>query len=196
MSLIGTVIGALVALVPARKDPRDIEIERLNRSHAQLADHIEDLEREIAIQRSLKAHWRDEAKRIARQARETRQQRERLATVGWQEHAAQAFAQESQLLALQAAQQTFAAQAQAQQNIYNQGMLGQHAQQNALSAMQAQHYASMVPSDLGQGQLGQGRSPQNMPQGAFDGFCNCVPSRAQVWGAQHGLVQRLNDRSA
>ena len=173
MSLIGTVIGALVALVPARKDPRDIEIERLNRSHAQLADHIEDLEREIAIQRSLKAHWRDEAKRIARQARETRQQRERLATVGWQEHAAQT-----------------------QQNIYNQGMLGQHAQQNALSAMQAQHYASMVPSDLGQGQLGQGRSPQNMPQGAFDGFCNCVPSRAQVWGAQHGLVQRLNDRSA
>jgi hypothetical protein len=24
-------------------------------------------------------------------------------------------------------------------------------------------------------------------------WCNCVPSRAQVWGAQHGLVQQLND---
>ena len=27
--------------------------------------------------------------------------------------------------------------------------------------------------------------------GAF-GFCNCVPSRSQVWGAAHGLVRRLN----
>ena len=29
---------------------------------------------------------------------------------------------------------------------------------------------------------------------AFEGLCNCVPSRAQVWGAQaHGLVGQLND---
>ena len=54
----------------------------------------------------------------------------------------------------------------------------------AQQAMQAQHYVSMVPSDLGQGRLGQ--------QSSYQGFCNCVPSRGQVWASPHGLVQDLN----
>ena len=55
------------------------------------------------------------------------------------------------------------------------GLQQQLAQYNQQAAMQAQHYA---------GPLGQ--------QQGFEGFCNCVPSRAQVWGASHGLVQEVD----
>ena len=67
--------------------------------------------------------------------------------------------------------------------------LVQQAQAQQAFALQAQYQ-----QQLGQ-QLGQCAAQQNMPQGAFEGLCNCVPSRAQMWGAQHGLVQRLNDGS-
>ena len=133
MSLIGTAIGALLALVARPKppaDPRDIEIERL--------------ERELLLERQLCAHWRQTAQAIARQSREARE-----AQIGWQEHAAQT-----------------------QQAQY---ALAQQAQYQAQAGLQQNQYAAQ--------------------QNGFEGLCNCVPSRAQMWGAQHGLVQRLNDRS-
>ena len=75
----------------------------------------------------------------------------------------------------------------------------QQAQQAMLQA-QAQQGQQLA---LAQGQQAQGQqlAYNGLPPGAgamqqmqtFEGFCNCVPSRAQVWGAQHGLVQKLND---
>jgi hypothetical protein len=153
------IVGALIALVPAAKSAtRDAEIERLERA-------IENLERDLLIQRDLTVHWRETAQRIAKQNREAREAhvRERA---GWQQHNPVREQQEA---------------------------INRQAQLMA-QAMQAQHYASMVPSDLGQGQLGQ-QAAQNQPMQHWEGFCNCVPSRAQVWGAQGGLVQQLNDRS-
>ena len=62
--------------------------------------------------------------------------------------------------------------------------MGQQAQQNLAYAQQMQQARL---SQLGE-PLQQLRYAQ---QNAL--WCNCVPSRAQVWGAQHGLVQQLND---
>jgi gas vesicle protein len=148
MSLIGTAIGALVALVPARRPEDDktarlalkladlsAKFDALTRTREQLVNHIELIERQLDAERALASHWRGEAQRLARENRLSREQNDLSALYN------QAAMQQSQTLA--------------QQNFYNQ-------QTNAQ-------------------QLGQG-------------FCNCVPSRAQVWGAHGGLVQRLNDR--
>ena len=43
-------------------------------------------------------------------------------------------------------------------------------------------------------QLGQALPQHNAQQAQAFGFCNCVPSRAQVWGAGNDLVQQLNRR--
>ena len=143
-----TIVGALLAVV-GRPQPAGARIEKeighLRRSHARLIDHIERLERELALTQELLAHWRDEAARLARQNREERQ-----------------MAQYNAIMAQQ--QQTLQGQQQAQQTIACAQQ--QQAQQNA---------------------LGQ--------ESVYQGFCNCVPSRAQVWGAQHGLVQQLNDNT-
>jgi hypothetical protein len=44
-------------------------------------------------------------------------------------------------------------------------------------AMQAQAAAAM------NAQMAQNQQNQQLGMQAFNGFCNCVPSRAQVWGA-------------
>ena len=151
MSLIGTAIGALVALAPARRSPddknRDLALKvadlsekfaALTRSRLELVNHIELIERQLDAERALANHWRGEAQRLARENRERREE----------------------------------VDAQFLQRQYNQAMaqsqsLQQHGQRNALAQ-----------------QLG--------VQPAFEGFCNCVPSRAQVWGAHGGLVEQLN----
>ena len=138
-----TIVGALLAVV-GRPQPAGARIEKeighLRRSHARLIDHIERLERELALTQELLAHWRGEAARLARQNRKERETPQYDANMAQQQFL-QAQAQQ--------AQQTIAC-----------------AQQNA---------------------LGQ--------ESVYQGFCNCVPSRAQVWGAQHGLVQQLNDNT-
>ena len=132
-----TIVGALLAVVARpqavgvrlekqERTKEEREIGHLARSHARLVDHIERLERELALAQELLAHWRDEAARLARENHERR-----------------AMAQYNAIMAQQ-----------------------QQAQQNA---------------------LGQ--------ESVCQGFCNCVPSRAQIWGAQHGLVQQLNDNT-
>jgi len=167
MSLIGTAIGALVALLPrptldkadarfiagydaglkdGRREAKDaeVEVERLNRSHARLVDHIETLEREILLEQHICAHWKEEAERLAKRAVALREARER---------------QEQQALRVASPQYHQAAMLQSQA---------------AQQQMQAQQYAQLAYAN-----------PQGL-QGAFEGFCNCVPSRAQVWGANRG----------
>ena len=181
MSLIGTAIGALAPLLPPallhpkgdRKpyvsdDPMiafNVRLEtevsrlkrendRLTRSTARLVDHIETLEREILIEQHISSHWKAEAERQARQSREAREQGELLRATP--ELDAQYRAQQ-QLASQQMQAQAQAQQAQAQQAFYQQQNLAN--QQAGLA-----QYAGL--------------------QGAFEGFCNCVPSRAQVWGAE------------
>lgn len=63
--------------------------------------------------------------------------------------------------------------------------------QQALQQAQAhaEYLQAMMQAQAQQAQLaGLGQQTQYA-----QGFCNCVPSRSQVWGAQHGLVQQLND---
>ena len=175
------IVGALVALVPAfrpkgdkvkerkpyvSKDPLIAFTAMLERGIARRDGEIEDLNRDLAIQRALVDHWKGQARILAQALRRERE------GPGSEAQRQMAYAQAAQAL---------------QNQQYNQ----QLAQQNAPASLQAQHYASMVPSPLGQGQLGQQFGLQQ--HGAFEGFCNCVPSRAQVWGASHGLVGQLND---
>ena len=150
-----TIVGAFLAVAgrPKQERPKqELEIEALRRSHTRLADHIERLERELAMAQQVLEHWRDEAARLARENRERREYRNQ----------AQACAQAQQV----------------QQNV----AMAQYAMAH-LHAMQDGRY-------LGAQGLLAGHAQQMQ---TFDGFCNCVPSRAQVWGAQHGLVQQLND---
>ena len=65
----------------------------------------------------------------------------------------------------------------------------EQAQYNAAQAQQAQQNIAVANLQVAQ-LAGYAQQMQN-----FEGFCNCVPSRAQVWGAQHGLVQQLNDNT-
>jgi Lhr-like helicase len=71
MSLTATLIAfatgfAAKVRLPASDREKISEVERLR-------ERIETLERELAVERSLKAHWREEASRLATQARERRQ---------------------------------------------------------------------------------------------------------------------------
>lgn len=146
-----TIVGALLAVVarPMKEHPWDrlekvvARVEQLTRSQAKLVDHIERLERELALAQGLLEHWRDEAARLARQNREQRAMM--CAAMGQQ--------------------------AQAQQN-------------SAYQQAQQQNHLSQLDEPLQQLQYAQQNSL----------WCNCVPSRAQVWG-QHGLVQQLNDNT-
>jgi hypothetical protein len=139
LTLIATAIGALVALLPYRPkgdkpkyvSPDQVvarDFVRLRRSHAQLVNHIESLEREILLEQHLCAHWKEAAQRLAKQSREAREERE---------------AQAAQLDAL------------------------------AFSQPAAPAYPT-VPSPVA------GSAPVPIGQG----FCNCVPSRAQVWSEE------------
>jgi hypothetical protein len=176
MSLIGTAIGALVALLPrptldkadarfiagydaglkdGRREAKDaqVEVERLTRSHARLVDHIETLEREILLEQHISTHWKEEAERLAKHSIASRLRAEA------QEQAALM----RQYQGLQPMRPADGRQALAQ------------AQTNAALAQQHQLAA------MGQAQNLQAQYAGL--QGAYQGFCNCVPSRAQVWGA-------------
>lgn len=125
-----TIVGAFLAVIARAKPERtkaEEEVEHLRRSHARLIDHIERLERELALAQRVVEHWRGEAQRLARLNREERERDDGFNAQMQQAQAQQALA------------------------IYNQ--------------QAAAHW---------------------------QGACNCVPSRAQVWGAENGLVQQLN----
>jgi len=154
--MIGSFVGALIALAArvadkgagqiaanrcksedeqrTNTDRMQALVDGLIRSRAQLIDHIELLERELATERHMSAHWLAEAQRLIREARAQRQ-----ADIN---HA--------------------------------------QAQQNSLLA-HAQCYQQQP--------LAQQLGAQNLDAGIW---CNCVPSRAQVWGASHSLVNQLN----
>ena len=156
------IVGALVALVaqPSKRGEQK-EVDRLRRSQAQLIDRVETLERdnqslqrELANERNLSTHWIAEAARIARQARQEREQLMRL------------YSPQQQLLAqgAQQAQQQTLQQALAQQ---------QHNHQLAQQGMQ--QFAAQQ-------------------QGVF-GFCNCVPSRHQMFDSMaqvDGVVAQVD----
>ena len=177
------IVGALVALIPAfhPKGDRVKEAPVDDKTHprfiagydAGLNDgrlERENLNRDLAIQRALVDHWKGQARILAQALRREREQR-----------------------AYQPQQDPHQALADAQANAQALALYSQMQQSQALqqyAQAQAQHYASMVPSPLGQGQLGQQFGLQQ--HGGFEGFCNCVPSRAQVWGASHGLVQEVD----
>jgi hypothetical protein len=186
MSLIGTAIGALVALLPrptldkadarfiagydaglkdGRREAKDaqVEVQRLTRSHARLVDHIETLEREILLEQHICAHWKEEAERLAKHASASRLRAETL----------ERDRQDVRYQALMAQAQNPLASQQAQQNIANQ-QFAQQAQQNIAMAQQ-QNLANYANQAQGL-----------QWRGDYDGFCNCVPSRAQVWGADRG----------
>jgi hypothetical protein len=174
MSLIGTAIGALVALLPrpsldkadARfiagydaglKDGRreaqeaQVEVERLTRSHARLVDHIETLEREILLEQHICRHWKEEAERLAKHAIASRQR-------------AEAQEQQGLLQQYQGLQPT-----------------PRWAEMNGRSAMA---YAQAQQNLANQQQLANYANQAQTQQQAFGGFCNCVPSRAQVWARE------------
>ena len=146
-----SLLSALMALIPAairahalqKTDddelmPLDLaELHRLrdhvaalNRSRAQLIEHIELLERQLDRERRLMDHWHVEATRL------------RQAPLGGQH----ALAQYQQLTGQQLAREL----AQAPQQ---QGIAQQMAQNHELANAQAQNY---------------------------QGYCNCVPSRASM----------------
>ena len=56
----------------------------------------------------------------------------------------------------------------------------------AMAYAQEQQFACQQQALMGrqQAQLAQYAGQAQGLQGAFEGFCNCVPSRAQVWGAR------------
>lgn len=73
------IIGALVALVPPAilRPKTDREIERL-RELVRLERALASAERDLSLQKSLTEHWKEEAKRIATQTRELREEVDRL----------------------------------------------------------------------------------------------------------------------
>jgi hypothetical protein len=169
MSLIGTAIGALVALLPrpsldkadarfiagydaglkdGRREAKDaeVEVERLTRSHARLLDHIETLEREFLIEQHISTHWRAEAERLAKHSVALRQRGE---------------AQEQQALMMR----------------QYQGLQPMPPADGRQALAQAQQNAALGQQFAAMGQA-------QTQQQAYGGFCNCVPSRAQVWGEQ------------
>lgn len=80
------------------------------------------------------------------------------------------------------------------------------AQRNATHALQAQAQLQQAYQQLAQHAQQQQAAYNGLPPGAqaqqnafsFGDFCNCVPSRSQVWHeeqAQQHIVQRLNDNT-
>jgi len=192
MSLIGTAIGALVALLPrpsldkadarfiagydaglkdGRREGKDaeVEVQRLSRSHARLVDHIETLEREILLEQHICAHWKEEAERLAKQSREAREQDERNAL-------------QAHMQALQVARPQYHQGIQQYQGLQPTSRWAEMNGRSAMAYAQAQqHLANQQNLANQQHQLAQQVPRALQWQGDYAGFCNCVPSRAQVW---------------
>jgi hypothetical protein len=188
MSLIGTAIGALVALLPRPKavirtwmcqkcgwmnDNNNGPCRKCGAPQAQADSEIERLRCEN--ERLTRSHARlvDHIETLEREilleqhiCAHWKEEAERLARQSREEREARdRRALQTQLLMLQS-------QA-AQQNAAN-PLASQQAQQNIALAQQAQ------PADYA-------NQAQGLQwRGDYDGFCNCVPSRAQVWGANRG----------
>jgi len=119
------------------------------------------LERDLHLQKLVAAHWKDEAQRIAIQSRQDREALQaRIALErerdNWQARAMR-WPVEQQAGRQQAQMQQALAQQQANLALAQQAQLAQY-----------------------QGMLGA------QPASVFDGWCNCVPSRSQVWAANRG----------
>jgi len=117
------------------------------------------LERDLHLQKLVAAHWKDEAQRIAIQSR---QEREALqARIAGLERERDDWQARAMRWPVEQAQMQQAQQALAQQ------------QANLALAQQAQlaQYQGMLGAQ---------------PASVFDGWCNCVPSRSQVWAANRG----------
>ena len=143
-------IGALMALLPKPKawgafDRIDKNLDKLGDLGEQLDRQLAKANRDLAVEKLVSAHWRDEAKRLATQNRVDREMYERLIQ-----------------------------QARAQQMPPN--MRGAQ-QLQALANMQA---AQNQQAQLQYGALGQ----YSQAQQTFEGFCNCVPGRHQVFEAE------------
>jgi hypothetical protein len=115
------------------------------------------LQRELAIEHSLSLHWLGEAQRLIREKRELELERD--------------------MLRLHAIPRGGQQMAQYQQNA---SLLQQNAQLAQCNQYQQQHQQLAAQNGL-----------QNYHQGLLgvqalnhEMFCNCVPSRAQVWAAQ------------
>jgi hypothetical protein len=103
-----------------------------------------------------------------------------------EQHICRHWKEEAARLARQSREERERREAQAQQALQQQSQnplpTPRWAEMNGRSAMA---YAQ-AQQNLGnqQAQLAQYAGQAQGLQGAFDGFCNCVPSRAQVWGAR------------
>ena len=182
MSLIGTAVGALVALVAKAPKP---ETEKTNPrfiagydaglkdGRLEVRRYIGELERELTAERALSTHWIGAAARIARAAREEREQLER-------ESAMSLYARYQDAL-----RREMIGQYQPQQQL-----LAQNAQQAQAQAMQNITYEQQANQQLGvQHQNQQFAWAQHRGGSVFEGFCNCVPSRGQMFDA---MVEQLN----
>lgn len=126
---------------------------------------IERLERELATERSLSLHWLGEAQRVIAEKRELERERDM-----WRERALRPIPLGGQHFRPPERGQALLQQyARAQQ--HNEALLAQQAQvaQQQYGAMQQTHYPH------------QQAGAQALDPGMF---CNCVPSRAQVWAAE------------
>ena len=165
MSLIGTAIGALAPFLPRpqadKADPRFIA-----GYDAGLKDgRREAKDAEVEVERLTRSHARlvDHIETLERE-------------ILLEQHICRHWKEEAERLAKHAIASRLRAEAQEQQALqvarpqYHQAALLQS--QAAQQQMQAQQYAQLAYAN-----------PQGL-QGAFEGFCNCVPSRAQVWARE------------
>jgi hypothetical protein len=164
MALSATLIAfaaGLAAKVRPPKDPLAPEVMRLLAESKKAATRIAQLERlvytldrELLTERNLKAHWREEARHLATQARERREARD------WQA---------AQLNMAAQAQQANAQQMAMQAQLAAVGLLGPQFQQQA----QAQGFQQL--GQVAQNLLG----AQNLQMNA-DWVCTCIPDRASA----------------
>ena len=172
MSLIGTAIGALAPFLPRpqadKADPRFIA-----GYDAGLKDgRREAREAEVEVQRLTRSHARlvDHIETLEREIL-----LEQHICAHWKE-VAERLAKHS--IASRQRDQALAQQALAGQC---QGLQPHDGRQALAFAQQAAHQQQNLANQ--QAQLAAYANSQGL-QGAFEGFCNCVPSRAQVWARE------------
>jgi hypothetical protein len=161
--------AGLAAKVRPPKDPLAPEVMRLLAESkkaatriAQLEHTIDMLDRELLTERSLKRHWRDEARHWAAEARERREAHERQAHQQYAILAAQAEVQQAHMNVQQDGR-------------YLQQALAQQAFQAQLNAHGLQQHGFQQLGQVAQNLLG----AQNleMPAGWT---CTCIPDRASA----------------
>ena len=162
---VSSILAFVLLGARASTGPGDRPEEKPNRpSYAELKRRVAELEDDVAranvqarLDQELIDLWRERA----------------LANVPAVIAAPQIAQQQAQMLQAQAYQQ----QAYQQQALHNQGL----AHHNAQLAMNAQNFYAQAP--FGQAQLGQAQPMGLLGAQQIDAelWCNCVPSRSQVW---------------